>query len=184
MRAAQGTAQMLASLLGVDEDEATTKLARNVAVRHGPGFEEWAREIATLIGRTVNVVDGRNGQTPDVQVLIGNAEPRGAATAINVAIGSDRLFVGTSAPPSLGRVAVVTVRGRDRADRRGGCRQDRRGGYPTSAVPRSAHPRPEGFRHSQRTGDRLGIAGRGRPRRRWSRRPWVPAGAQGPRRSG
>lgn len=101
MTAALDTARMLASLLDVDENEATAKLARKVAILYEPRFEEWAREIAALVARTVDLVDQADNRKPDVQVLIGNVAAVGASPSINVAIGSDRLFVGTASAPSL-----------------------------------------------------------------------------------
>jgi hypothetical protein len=66
----------LARLLGISEEEASTRLEARVAVTHGGGVSELlASEIRALVERTLTV---SNGEKADVEIIVG-AEARGCA---------------------------------------------------------------------------------------------------------
>jgi hypothetical protein len=60
MTAAQENARMLASILGIGEDEAATRLKRTVllTVEQRPQALAWAADVAQLLGMTIDVVEG------------------------------------------------------------------------------------------------------------------------------
>ena len=75
--AAQQNAMMLASLLGVGEDEAAERLARTVLVTAELGWKTaWAKELGQVLGRTVTVLTEPGATTCHVEIVIGTAEPR------------------------------------------------------------------------------------------------------------
>lgn len=75
--AVQENARMLASILGIGEDEAATRLKRTVLVtaEEAPQYRAWAADITELLSLTVDVVDSTGGEI-DVELVIGKAAPR------------------------------------------------------------------------------------------------------------
>lgn len=97
MSAALETARMLASLLGIDEAEATIKLNRTILITASQNREAWAAEIATLAGRTVTTRRDL-GSGIDLELVIGGAEPRSNAQCLYADIGAEQLIAGSSSP--------------------------------------------------------------------------------------
>lgn len=82
--------KMLAALLGINETEAAERLNVDALVTAGKG-ESKARTVAfveTMLNRTVRATQiAAHGATPAVEVVIGNAQPRGGAPVV-VWVGS------------------------------------------------------------------------------------------------
>lgn len=92
--AAQQNAMMLASLVGVSEEEAGERLARTVLFTAEPGWKaEWAAEAAAIAGRTVSVAADADGAAPDLEILVGDAAPRSGARRLHVEIGASGCVV-------------------------------------------------------------------------------------------
>lgn len=98
MTAAHETARMLASLIGVDEDEATMKLARVVLVTAEAGKAGWADEIEAMIARTVSTTRVA-GDPVDLELVIGDVEPATSAPVLYADVGAERLVAGCERPP-------------------------------------------------------------------------------------
>lgn len=70
-------ALMLASILGIGEEDASRRLCQSVAITHGDGPSAiLAREITDLISRTLAIA--KPGELADVEIVIG-VEPAGVA---------------------------------------------------------------------------------------------------------
>lgn len=92
--AAQQNAMMLASLLGVGEAEAGERLRSSVLITTETGWKsKWAREVCELLGRTLEVGMEAFVRPPDLEVVIGDAEPRTASRPLFVDIDRWGLFV-------------------------------------------------------------------------------------------
>lgn len=113
--AAQQNAMMLASVLGVGEDEAAERLARSVLVTAEPGWKTaWAEELRHVLGRTVTVVTEPGTNACDVEIVIGTAEPRAEGHRIFVdldaaalVVAEERHLVGVGQPHGLYGVAAA-----------------------------------------------------------------------------
>lgn len=90
MTAAQENARMLASILGIGEDEAATRLKRTVllTVEQRPQALAWAADVAQLLGMTIDVVEGV-GDDINAELVIGNAKPRSRAPVLYASIGGE-----------------------------------------------------------------------------------------------
>ena len=77
--AQQENARMLASLIGVHEDEAAERLNRTVLITSAldEKSQNWAIEIRALIERTVNVAIDPAVKAA-VELVVGDAEGRGS----------------------------------------------------------------------------------------------------------
>ena len=80
----QENARMLASLIGVDEDEAAERLDCTVlmTVATDAVSQTWAAEIQALLERTVNVVLKPNSDACAVELIVGQTAPRTSATRV------------------------------------------------------------------------------------------------------
>lgn len=96
--AAQQNAMMLASLLGVGEDEAAEQLDRTVLLTAEAGWKsDWALEFARVLERTLHVVTEGDGGGCDLEVVIGKVEGRSAARTIFADLDANGLVVGNEA---------------------------------------------------------------------------------------
>lgn len=92
--AAQQNALMLASLLGVGEADAAEKLGRTVLITAEAGWRSgWAREIRTLLGRTLSASLEPTTAAPDLELVIGGAEPRTTSRRLFADLDDGRLVV-------------------------------------------------------------------------------------------
>lgn len=116
--AAQQNAMMLASLLGVGEDEAAERLARTVLVTAEPGWKTaWVEELGKVLGRTVTVVTEPGATACDVEIVIGAAEPRAEGIRIfadldaaALVVAEERQLLGAGQPHGLyGAAAACAV---------------------------------------------------------------------------
>ena len=94
MTAAHETARMLASLIGVDEDEATTKLARTILVTTAEDKAGWAAEIEAMVARTVSTTRDEM-EAVDLELVVGEIEAATQAPRLHAEIGADRLVAGS-----------------------------------------------------------------------------------------
>lgn len=92
--AVQENARMLASILGIGEEEAAARLKRTVliTVEEAPQYRAWAADIAELLGLTVDLVDGARGEI-DAELVIGKAVPRSGAPVLYACMGSETATV-------------------------------------------------------------------------------------------
>ncbi|OYU71404.1 MAG: hypothetical protein CFE28_16250 [Alphaproteobacteria bacterium PA2] len=96
--AAQQNALMLASILGVGEGEAGERLKRVVLITAEVGWKTaWARDIGELVGRTVQTEFDLGEALPDLEVVVGGAEPRTAAKQLFVDLDATRAILGQDA---------------------------------------------------------------------------------------
>jgi hypothetical protein len=96
--AAQQNALMLASILGVGEGEAGERLKRVVLITAEVGWKTaWARDIGELVGRTVQTEFDLGARLPDLEVVVGGAEPRTAAKQLFVDLDATRAILGQDA---------------------------------------------------------------------------------------
>lgn len=98
MSAALETARMLASLLGVDEDDATSRLDRTVLVTTDASKAAWAAEIEAMVARTVSTTRDPTANV-DLELVIGDAEPISAGPTLFASVGSERVVAGTERVP-------------------------------------------------------------------------------------
>ena len=86
---------MLASLIGVDEDEAAERLDCTVlmTVATDAVSQTWAAEIQALLERTVNVVLKPNSDACAVELIVGQTAPRTSATRVYAAIDAERAVI-------------------------------------------------------------------------------------------
>lgn len=93
--AAQQNAMMLASLLGVGEDEAADRLDRIVLVTAEPGWKSmWKLELAKVLGRTLRVEIESCGDRCDLEVVIGQAGRRTQGPVVFVDVDAQGLVIG------------------------------------------------------------------------------------------
>jgi len=93
--AAQQNAMMLASILGVGEDEAAGRLTRVVLVTAEPGWKStWALEFVRVLGRTLHVALDPQPSGCDLEIVIGSADRRSNEPAIFADIDANGLVVG------------------------------------------------------------------------------------------
>lgn len=91
--AAQQNAMMLASLLGVGEDEAAQQLERAVLLTVEAGWKaHWTSELARILERTVHVATDNHGC--DLEVVIGNAVARSKARVVHADLDAQKLSIG------------------------------------------------------------------------------------------
>ena len=75
--AKQQNAMMLASLLGVGEDQASEKLERIVLITAEPGWKSaWALEVVEVLGRTVSASTELGAAQPDLELIVGETPRR------------------------------------------------------------------------------------------------------------
>lgn len=88
--AVQENARMLASILGIGEEEAAARLKRTVliTVEEAPQYRAWAADIAELLGLTVDLVDGARGKI-DAELVIGKTVPRSGAPVLYASMGRE-----------------------------------------------------------------------------------------------
>lgn len=97
--AAQQNAMMLASILGVGEEEAGERLKRTVLITAEPGWKAaWARDIGDLLRRTVQVTNESQTVTPDLELVVGTAEPQTSGSRIFADLNAARAAIDTTAP--------------------------------------------------------------------------------------
>lgn len=114
-KAAQQNAMMLASILGVGEDEANERLQRTVLVTAPPGWKAaWAADVGELLARTVQVRFDPGNSPPDLELIVGGAEPRTTARrrfadldASRAVVGETPKQVGATEPHGLYRAAAA-----------------------------------------------------------------------------
>lgn len=93
--AAQQNAMMLASILGVGEDDAAEQLSRTVLVTAEPGWKSvWAFELARVLGRTLHVATDAQSTECDLEVVIGLIDRRSDSPTLFVDIDARGLVVG------------------------------------------------------------------------------------------
>lgn len=95
--AQQENARMLASLIGVHEDEAAERLNRTVLITSAldEKSQNWAIEIRALIERTVNVAIDPAVKAA-VELVVGDAEGRGSVPRIYASIDRQKAVVNTA----------------------------------------------------------------------------------------
>lgn len=95
--AQQENARMLASLIGVHEDEAAERLNRTVLITSAldEKSQNWAIEIRALIERTVNVAIDPAVKAA-VELVVGDAEGRGSVPRIYASIDRQKAVVDTA----------------------------------------------------------------------------------------
>ena len=96
--AAQENARMLASMLGVGEEEAANRLDRKVllTVQDAPQMRTWAADIAELLGLTVKVTARALEPGLDVELVVGAVEPRSTAPILYATIGCDEATISST----------------------------------------------------------------------------------------
>lgn len=86
---------MLASLLGVGEDEAAEQLDRTVLLTAEAGWKsDWALELARVLERTLHVVTEGGDGGCDLEVVIGKVDGRSTGRAIFADLDASGLLVG------------------------------------------------------------------------------------------
>jgi hypothetical protein len=96
--AAQQNAMMLASLLGVGENEAAEQLDRTVLLTAEAGWKSsWMLELARVLERTLHVVTEGDRGGCDLEVVIGRVDAPRATRAIFADLDASGLFVGNEA---------------------------------------------------------------------------------------
>jgi hypothetical protein len=94
--AAQQNAMMLASLLGVGEAEAAEKLGRAVLITAEAGWKaRWARDVGALLGRTLVVESEPISSSPNLELVVGEVQPRSGAKRLFADMDSSGLVVAT-----------------------------------------------------------------------------------------
>jgi len=92
--AAQQNAMMLASLLGVDELQASERLNRTVLLTAEPGWKtSWAIEVGELLRRTIEVRFELDSARPSLELVIGSAQPQTNARRLFADLGSELAVV-------------------------------------------------------------------------------------------
>jgi hypothetical protein len=93
--AAQQNALMLASILGVGEEEAGERLKRVVLITAEAGWKaDWGRDICALVGRTVQPEFELSTDRPDLELVIGAAEPRTLAPRLYADLDASKTVLG------------------------------------------------------------------------------------------
>ncbi|MCP4737332.1 MAG: hypothetical protein GY873_24360, partial [Bosea sp.] len=93
LNAAEENRKALASLLGIDEEEASEKLQSKVAVTVAhPGAAAFAADLSQLIGKTLQIADG--GASPDIEIAVGGPASTGAPVRLVASMRDDGLTVG------------------------------------------------------------------------------------------
>jgi molybdopterin/thiamine biosynthesis adenylyltransferase len=98
MNAKQENARMLASILGINEDDACNQLDRVVLITAAETDlgQAWAREIAEQAGQTIIVKTEIDDAVPDLELVIGNVEPRTPVRRLHAAINCTGVYIGGS----------------------------------------------------------------------------------------
>ncbi len=102
----QENARMLASIVGIGEDEAVELLNRTVVISYSPSGEPLARELRAQLERTVCVAE--NGHC-DLEVMIGTAPVTAAAKRLYVTTTADTAVI--SASPEIAGIPPVPLHG-------------------------------------------------------------------------
>ncbi|MFO1144403.1 MAG: ThiF family adenylyltransferase [Amaricoccus sp.] len=113
--ASQQNAMMLASLLGVDEREASNRLKRTILITTEPGWKSsWGIELGRIISRTVEVSFNQDGGPPDLEIVVGAARPRTSAKrlfadmdAAAAVLATNPVEAGTGKPHGLYAAAAA-----------------------------------------------------------------------------
>jgi hypothetical protein len=93
--AAQQNAMMLASILGVDEAEASERLKRTVLITAEPGWKTvWVKEVSELVGRTVAVTLVSENVSPDLELIVGRVAHRSNAKRLFADLGAASAAIG------------------------------------------------------------------------------------------
>lgn len=95
--AAAENARMLASLLGIDEDEAAERLQRRILITAADDALPWANQIRELLERTVFIT--ATPDEADLELVVGQAEPRSQARRLYAAIDANGATI--SSTPAL-----------------------------------------------------------------------------------
>jgi hypothetical protein len=115
INAAQENARMLASILGLAEDEAAARLEQTILVTSDAQCAGWAREISELLERTVNVTfdPAVNAQ---IELIVGDGQPRSNSRCLYASIDEQGASVSTQpqkrkgdAPPLFAAIAAASV---------------------------------------------------------------------------
>ncbi len=87
--ATQQNAMMLASLIGVDEAQASERLQRTVLLTAEQGWKSsWAVEIGELLGRTVKACFEPGDVEPDLELVVGSVEPQTSGKRLFADLGA------------------------------------------------------------------------------------------------
>ena len=106
-------ARTLAQLLGISEEEATERLSISIAVTASPGDANgWllAAHAAKMMSRTVRSVvspDCEITGNTEVELIVGNVEPRSKAACVFVAIDNYRIVIARHQMVSAADVGAV-----------------------------------------------------------------------------
>jgi hypothetical protein len=99
--AAQQNALMLASILGVGEEEAGERLKRVVLITAEAGWKAaWATEVGQLVGRTVQT-EFELTAPPDLELVVGAVEPRAGVKRLFADLDATRSVVSEEPCKSL-----------------------------------------------------------------------------------
>ncbi|MBP2510288.1 molybdopterin/thiamine biosynthesis adenylyltransferase [Agrobacterium tumefaciens] len=86
--AAQENARMLAAMLGLDEEQAATRLEKTILITSDSVSAGWAQEIAELLERTVGVTSDPTVNA-QLELVVGAAKPCSALPCLYAAIDSN-----------------------------------------------------------------------------------------------
>lgn len=93
LNATEENRKALASLLGIDEEEAAEKLQTKVAVTVAdPAGAAFAADLSELIGKTLQLVDA--DANPDIEITVGGPASTGAPVKMTASMLRDGLTVG------------------------------------------------------------------------------------------
>lgn len=93
LNATEENRKALASLLGIDEEEAAEKLQTRVAVTVAdPAGAAFAADLSELIGKTLQLVDA--DANPDIEIAVGGPASTGAPVKMTASMLRDGLTVG------------------------------------------------------------------------------------------
>lgn len=109
MTARDESARMLASLMGIDQDEAAERLDRRVliTVSDQRSARSLASEVTLLLERTLSVTDVPD--EADLELVIGNATPRAACPRRYASADAVSVIVGSNPAPRTAREAHPLV---------------------------------------------------------------------------
>jgi molybdopterin/thiamine biosynthesis adenylyltransferase len=99
LNANQENLKALASLLGIDEEEAAVKLQTTVVITFGdPASAAFASDLSQLVGKTLQVV--AEGVDADIEVALGSTPSTNASVKILVSMCGDGMIVGQKNEPA------------------------------------------------------------------------------------
>lgn len=95
LNATEENRKALASLLGIDEEEAAAKLQTKVVVTVAdPAAAAFAADLSQLIGKTLQVIGV--GADPDIEIALGGPSSTGAPVRMVASMRGDGLIVGSA----------------------------------------------------------------------------------------